>query len=410
MPATLFGKVSLAPPDQVVGMVADWRRDTAPQKPNLAQGAYRDECGRPVVFAAVREAERGVVQRGLDKEYLPIDGDAGFRAAAAEICFGAGNPLLRSGRVVTCQVPGGTAALRLCAELVRSVGGTLAVPAPTWPNHGPVFKASGVRIVEYRYCCSSSLAEFDAAGTLRSLEQLPAGTAVLLHASAHNPTGVDPSPKEWAAMAELLKRRGLVAVFDSAYQGFASGDLDRDAAAVRQFAAAGVAVLVAQSMSKNMGLYGERVGAVHAVADNAAEAASLLSQLKRLSRACWSNPPAHGARVAAAVWADAELRKDWLRQLREVDATLRRRRGLLRAELERLQAPSPTGSGWVHLTQQMGMFGFTGMGATHAAQLRARHHVYMLPSGRVSVAGLQESEIPYVAAAFADVLKKRASL
>ena len=244
------------PADPILGLVAAFKEDTAAQKVNLAQGAYRTDAGTPFVLASVKEAERRVAadlrDGRSDKEYLPIEGHAAFRRLSAELVLGGESPSLREGRVATLQTLSGTGALSVAAAALHRVGGIddIYVPDPSWGNHQPIFTGAGLRVHKYTYLDERGTGlDFD--GMARDLAALPEGCAVLLHACAHNPTGVDPSVEQWGRLAQLFVRRGILVLFDSAYQGYASGDLDADGAAVRLFEAAGVLPVVCQSYAKS---------------------------------------------------------------------------------------------------------------------------------------------------------------
>jgi len=357
-------------------------------------GAYRDEALRPVVWSAVRAAEAAVVGAGGDKEYLPIAGLPEFRAAAAGLLFGGAGPgadAVAAGRVATAQALSGTGALTLGAHLLRRAlpGAPVYVSDPTWENHGKVLADAGAGEVRVHRYWDAGSRGLDLAGFLADIAAAPRGSVFLLHACAHNPTGVDPSREQWAAIADALAAGGHVPWFDSAYQGFASGDPDEDAWAVRYFLARGFEMLVCQSFAKNFGLYCERVGALHVVAADAPSAAAALSQVESIVRPMYSNPPAHGARVVAAVLRSPELRASWLAELAAAMARVSRMRALLRAALEARGTPG----GWAHVTEQRGMFSYTGLTPEQADRMVDDFHVYMLRSGRVNMAGLSEATV-----------------
>ncbi|KAH8069946.1 aspartate aminotransferase [Aureococcus anophagefferens] len=349
------------------GVEAVPQADAFPAKVNLAQGAYRTEGGEPLLLEAVREAERRVVARGASKEYLPVEGLRSFVDAAAAFALGADSPALLDGRVASLQALSGTGSLRVCAEMLRDVAGVAEVhlprpaPRPSWANHAAIFAKAGLAVGDYAYLDATRTSlDFDA--MVSDLDRLPPDSVVLLHAAAHNPSGVDPTRDQWRALADLFAEKQLVPLFDTAYQGFASGDDEADAFAVRLFEARGHAPILCQSFAKNLGLYGERVGAVRVVCGSEAEAANLLSRVKQL--------------------------------IRIVDV-----RAALRGELERLDAAPPGAHGWRHITDQIGMFAFTGLTAPQVRSMRAVEHVYCTENGRMSLAGLAAADVPYVAAA-----------
>ena len=398
----VFAEAPVQPPAVIFHLGVRFRADAHPRKLNLGVGAYRDEQLRPVVFAAVRAAEQAVVAAGADKEYLPIAGLAEFRAAAARMLFGESCAALAEGRVATAQALSGTGGLQLAAVLLRRLlpGRRVFCSDPTWENHGKLVADSGLGVLEYYRYYDAASRGLDAAGMLADLEAMPEGSVVMLHAVAHNPTGVDPTRAQWAAIAEVVQRRRLFPWFDIAYQGFASGDPDEDAWAVRDFAARGLEMLVSQSFAKNMGLYCERVGALHALCADKASAAAVLSNVEAIVRPLYSNPPAHGARVVARVLGDDALRASWRAELLGAMQRVQRMRRLLRAALEARGTPGS----WAHVTEQIGMFSYTGLSPAQSDRMVETHHVYMLSSGRINVAGLNEATVPILADAIHEVV------
>lgn len=408
-----WSAVKPMPADPILGMTAMFLEDKFPKKVNLGQGVYRTDEGKPYVLSSIKEAEGRVaseLQSGRTfKEYLPIEGDATFRKLSAELVFGAGSAALREGRVATMQTISGTGAVSVAASTLRLVGGFTAIylPDPSWSNHAQIFGAVGLEVRSYPYLDKRTGTTLDFEAMHEALATMvPAGSAVLLHACAHNPTGVDPTPEQWKVLAGTFAKRGLLAVFDSAYQGYASGDLDADAASVRCFEAAGVLPIVCQSYAKSMGLYGERVGAVNFVTASAAEAAAVLSNVKqRVVRPVYSSPPLHGARLASLVLGDPALSAAWRAELLVMAGRVRRMRAELAAALVRLGAPAPDGGRWEHLTAQIGMFAYTGLSAQHVDALRERYHVYMTRDGRACMAALKPDDVEYVADAMNKVLR-----
>ena len=408
-----WSAVKPMPADPILGMTAMFLEDKFPKKVNLGQGVYRTDEGKPYVLSSIKEAEGRVaseLQSGRTfKEYLPIEGDATFRKLSAELVFGAGSAALREGRVATMQTISGTGAVSVAASTLRLVGGftEIYLPEPSWSNHAQIFGAAGLEVRSYPYLDKRTGTTLDFEAMHEALATMvPAGSAVLLHACAHNPTGVDPTPEQWEVLAGTFAKRGLLAVFDSAYQGYASGDLDADAASVRCFEAAGVLPIVCQSYAKSMGLYGERVGAVNFVTASAAEAAAVLSNVKqRVVRPVYSSPPLHGARLASLVLGDPALAAAWRAELLVMAGRVRRMRAELAAALVRLGAPAPDGGRWEHLTAQIGMFAYTGLSAQHVDALRERYHVYMTRDGRACMAALKPDDVEYVAGAMNKVLR-----
>lgn len=368
-------------------------------------GAYRTEEGKPLVLECVREAEKRLVaDLSRDKEYQTQLGNAAFAKLAAELALGSQASSLASGRVASAQTLSGTGALRLGGELLaRQYAGPrrIAVPNPTWAAHHGVFRAAGLEVTTYRYYDAASRG-LDYEGLRADLAALPRGTIVLLHACAHNPTGVDPSLEQWKGILETTGSAGLLPFFDMAYQGFASGDLARDAAAVRLFEAAGREFVLAQSFAKNMGLYGERVGALHVVAATQAQIPPVASQLKVIARALYSSPPIHGAAIAQLVLQDPVLLALWKRELKTMADRILRMRKVLYDELQQLKTPGS----WQHILDQIGMFSYTGLSKHQVAEcLTKKHHVYMTLDGRISMAGLSERTAPHLARAIDDAVR-----
>jgi len=311
--------------------------------------------------------------------------------------------------VAAVQALSGTGACRVAAEFLsrfptpgaeESDSRVVLVPDPTWANHHSIFREAGLTVAQYRYWKPQTLGL-----DLADMRAAPRGATVLLHACAHNPTGVDPTMVQWEQIAQVVEERGLRVLFDSAYQGFASGDPERDAAAVRLFVSRGHRILLAQSFAKNMGLYGERVGALSVVCDHEAEAKAVESQLKLVIRPMYSSPPLHGARIVAKVLGTPTLRELWLRECKEMADRIMDMRALLRQELVRLD-PDATGS-WQHMTDQIGMFCFSGLTREQSAALREKHHVYITGDGRISMAGVNPGNVKRVAEGIVAVMHSR---
>lgn len=398
--------VTAVPPDPILGLVQQYKDDPNPRAVNLAQGAYRDDEGKPFVLEAVVEAERRIqmsLSAGeINKEYLGIEGHSAFRAATAKLVFGNAS-CVAEGRVATVQSISGTSALRIAAEFLRIAGvDSIWMTSPSYANHPKIFEGAGFQVGYYTYLDKAGVAlDFD--GFVNDLcNTIPQGAAVLLHACAHNPTGVDPSQEQWKTLGRVFAERQLLPVFDSAYQGFASGDLDTDAFAIREFERLGVKSLVCTSFAKSMGLYGERIGALSAVCEDEAQAATVLSVLKqRVIRPMYSSPPLHGARLAALLLEDPELNRLWRRDLHTMAQRILKIRADLRSALLRHEAPGS----WEHITAQIGMFAYTGLKEHHVARLLDEHGIYLTSNGRMSLAGMKSSDVDTVAKAVSDVLK-----
>jgi aspartate aminotransferase, mitochondrial len=328
-------------------------------------GAYRDDKGKPYVLPSVRAAEDKVVSAHLNKEYAGITGVPEFTKAAALLAYGEGSSALD--RVAITQSISGTGALRIGgAFLERWYPGAkkIYIPTPSWANHAAVFKDSGLTIEKYRYYNKDTIG-LDFEGMVADIKGAPKGSIFLLHACAHNPTGVDPTPEQWKEISKAVKSGEHFAFFDMAYQGFASGDTDKDAFALRHFIEQGHNVALAQSFAKNMGLYGERVGAFSIVCADAEEKKRVDSQIKILVRPLYSNPPIHGARIASEILNDASLNKQWLGEVKGMAERIITMRALLKKNLEDLGSKHD----WSHITNQIGMFAYTGLTAEQMDKL-----------------------------------------
>ncbi|KAJ1678245.1 aspartate transaminase aat1, partial [Spiromyces aspiralis] len=392
------------PPDPILGVTEAFKKDSDPNKINLGVGAYRDDSGKPYVLPSVREAERRIAARNFDKEYLPITGLASFTSAAIDLAYGSASKPIADKRVAVTQSISGTGALRIGgAFFQRFFPGAkkIYLPTPSWGNHGAVFRDSGLEVGSYRYFDRRTNG-LDLAGMLEDIRALPKGSVVLLHACAHNPTGVDPTPEQWDQILAVFRERDHFAFFDMAYQGFASGDADRDAHSLRSFVAAGHPLVLAQSFAKNMGLYGERVGSFSVVCADTAEKDRVASQIKILVRPMFSNPPINGARIASEILNSPDLRAQWLGEVKGMADRIISMRDKLKNYLV-----NDFGSkhNWDHITNQIGMFCFTGLTPDQVQRLRNNHHVYLTNDGRVSIAGISSSNVKYLAQSIHEVTK-----
>ncbi|RKP07582.1 aspartate aminotransferase [Thamnocephalis sphaerospora] len=404
---SFFATVPLAPPDVIFNLTASYKADTFAKKVNLGVGAYRDDQGRPWVLPVVQEAKRRLLSDpNLDHEYQPIAGIPTLLAGAAKLILGADSVALQENRVTGAQTISGTGANYLGASFLARFyrpGAQVLISRPTWANHRNIFVGAGFEVQEYAYVNPSTLT-LDLDGMLASLNSAPEGSIVILHACAHNPTGVDPTEAEWARIADVMRAKRHFPFFDCAYQGFATGDVDQDAWAVRFFVQRGFELFVAQSFAKNFGLYGERCGVLTVVAHNATLAKQVRSQLEKLSRSSISNPPAFGARIVSMVLSDPKLYAEWLDNLRTMSSRIREMRECLRDELVRLGTPGT----WDHIVHQIGMFSFTGLTTPQVKVLRDSYHIYMTDNGRMSMAGLNSGNVAYVARAIDEAVRQSA--
>lgn len=395
----VFGHLKLAPPDVILGSALAYKKDTDANKVNLGVGAYRDDNEKPYVFESVKQSQREIVDENMDKEYLPIEGHAGFNKAVQQLVFG-DHQLSRDGKIVTVQSLSGTGALRVGFEFLKQfIPGDVYYSDPTWANHITIIEKAGLTPKKYPYFESKTrMLDFD--GMCKTLETAKAGSIVLLHVCAHNPTGVDPTPEQWRILAKLVKTKKLFPFFDSAYQGFASGDLKRDAQSIHIFLEEGLQMLVAQSLAKNMGLYGERIGALHIVCGSKDVAEKVLSQVNLVIRPMYSNPPANGARIAFKILSNPQKRQQWEEELKLVSKRIQSMRQVLFDELNRLQVPGT----WDHIVKQIGMFSYTGLAPAQCECLIDKHHIYLIKNGRISMAGVNSKNVKYIAKAIQDVV------
>jgi aromatic-amino-acid transaminase len=397
---SFFASVEMAPGDPILGLTETYLADSRPGKINLGVGIYVDEQGRIPLLPTVHEVEQALVAAGKPRGYLPIDGLPAYTKLTQQLLFGAEFPLLAAGRVATAQTIGGSAALRVAADLIKQVAGAgakIAISNPSWGNHHVVFRTAGFELLEYRYYDPQSHG-LDFAGMLEDLRKLEPGTVVLLHACCHNPTGVDLDETQWQQVIALMQERRLLPFIDIAYQGFDKG-IDADAAAVRLLAASGTeAFVVANSYSKSFSLYGERVGALSMVGVDRNEAERLLSKIKQTIRANYSSPSAHGASLVAGVLGSAELRVRWEHELGEMRSRIHAMRAGLVDKLAALGAPD-----FSFIRKQAGMFSYSGLSKAQVHRLRDEYAIYALDTGRICVAALNHANLDTVAAAVAAV-------
>ncbi|KAK3386760.1 pyridoxal phosphate-dependent transferase [Podospora didyma] len=392
--ASTWANVPQGPPDAILGITEAFKADTFPGKINLGVGAYRDDKGKPYVLPSVLKAEDKVIQSRLNKEYAGITGVPEFTKAAAVLAYGADSSALN--RLAITQSISGTGALRIGGEFIKKFypgAKAIYIPEPSWANHAAVFKDSGLTVHKYAYYNKATIG-LDFEGLLADVNKAEPGSVFLFHACAHNPTGIDPTPEQWKQIEQAVKNKGHYSFFDMAYQGFASGDIHTDAFAVRHFVEQGHNICLAQSFAKNMGLYGERIGAFSVVCADAAEQKRVDSQIKIIVRPLYSNPPIHGARIAAQILNTPELYEEWLKEVKEMADRIITMRALLKENLEKLGSKHD----WSHITSQIGMFAYTGLTPEQMAGL-AEEHVYATKDGRISVAGITSENVGRLAEA-----------
>lgn len=398
----MFQSVQPAPPDAILGLTEAFRADPNPDKINLAVGVYKDEHGQTPTLAAVREAERWLLDNEPTKAYLGMDGSPGYGRATRRLLFGGASDLVDNGRAVTFQCPGGTGALRVAADYLAQnhPDATLWLSTPTWPNHPAIFAAAGVKTRNYAYLdLKTNTLDFDAM-TAR-LDNIEPGDVVLLHGCCHNPTGVDPAVKQWVAIAKLLKQKQAIPLVDFAYQGFADG-LQEDAAGLRAVLGVCEEVLVCSSYSKNFGLYRERVGALTVVASTPGVAGAVQSQVKSVVRRNYSNPPAHGGLVVEHILSEESLTQQWIDELAQMRSRVNSMRSALRQGLDqRGVSLNPEGNGFIE--QQRGMFTMSGLTKEQVDKLKSDFAIYIVGSGRINVAGITPGNVDALCDAVASV-------
>jgi aspartate aminotransferase len=398
---SLFGDLAPRPPDAILGLMERFRADERPHKISLAQGVYVDESGTTPVLRSVRAAEERVLATQTTKVYKPIGGDPAFLEPVRDLVLGRDSRAVAERRVELLHTPGGTGALRVAADLIAAVrpGAQVWLSDPTWPNHPQIFTAAGLAQRTYPYLRPAD-GELDLEGLLAALRGATRGDMVVLHGCCHNPTGMDPTVAQWQAIADAVAEMGLLPLVDFAYQGLGDG-LEEDGRGLAVLAGRGGPLLVASSFSKSFALYDERVGALGIVGGDAAETAALLSHAKGAVRASYSNPPAHGGEIVAAVLADADLRTLWLEELR----TMRERINGNRARFARGLAEAGVPGDHARLLRQRGMFSLLLLSEDKVARLRDEHAIYVVGRGRINVAGLTEANLGPVCRALAQVVE-----
>jgi len=386
--------------DPILSLNEDFQRDPRPHKINLSIGIYFDDAGRIPVLDSVRQAEARLAANVGPKPYLPIEGDAGFRAAVQALLFGAGHEAIASKRVATIQSVGSSGGLKVGADFLHRwfPDSEVWVSDPTWDNHRAMFEGAGLTVHTYPYYdAATGGLKFEQ--MLQALSQVPERSVVLLHACCHNPTGVDLTPQQWDVLIPVLRERGALPYLDLAYQGFGDG-IEGDAAAVRKLADTGASFFIANSFSKSMSVYGERCGALSVVCPDADAAERVLGQLKFTVRRNYSSPPLHSGRLVATVLADPQLRSLW-----EHEVTAMRERILaMRQRLHAVLSQRLPGRDFDYFLTQRGMFSYTGLSAAQVDRLREEHAVYLIRSGRLCVAGLNTHNVEATATAMAAVL------
>lgn len=400
---SLFAAVEMAPRDPILGLGEQFNADPNPAKVNLGIGVYFDAEGKLPLLQCVREAEKMMMEAPKARAYLPIDGIVAYDKAVQALVFGAEHPALKAGRIATIQALGGTGGLKVGADLLKRLkpDAQVLISDPSWENHRALFESAGFTVGQYPYYDAArreTEGGIDFGGMLAALNAAEPGTIVVLHACCHNPTGYDLQPAQWTQVIDAVKARDLVPFLDMAYQGFGDG-IQEDGAVVGMFMDAGLDCFVATSFSKSFSLYGERVGALSVVCQTADEAARVLSQLKRVIRTNYSNPPTHGAQVVALVLGTPQLRTMWETELAGMRQRIKEMRVALRAKLEAAGLKQDLS----FITLQRGMFSYSGLNAAQMQRMRSEFGIYGVDSGRICVAALNHKNLDATVAAIAAV-------
>lgn len=405
-----FPEIKELPPDPLFGLKARYTKDSRSDKVDLGIGAYRDNNGKPWILPAVKLAEKKLINDdNYNHEYLPIEGYKDFVVNAGKIIIGEESVAIKEDRIVSQQSLSGTGALHLVGKFLKDFyhnkTAKIYLSKPTWANHNQIFTSLGFEVDNYPYWDNDNKS-LDLQGFLKAIEDAPQGSIFLLHACAHNPTGLDPTEDQWLQILNKLSEKDHLPLFDSAYQGFASGNLEKDSFSIRTAVDKKIfkaPILICQSFAKNCGMYGERVGAVHVIPSETNEKLNnaIASQLKKIIRSEISNPPAYGAKIVATILNDKELFNQWQEDLTTMSSRINKMRLKLRELLINLQTPGT----WDHIVNQTGMFSFTGLNPDMVKRLEEKHGIYMVGSGRASVAGLNDGNVEKVANAFDEVVR-----
>lgn len=398
---SLFDSVSQAPRDPILGLNEQFNADPRTHKVNLGVGVYYNEKGIMPLLSSVAKVEQMLALEPAPRGYLPIDGISTYNTNAQLLLLGAEAEAITAGRAVTIQTLGGTGALKVGATFLKTLvpNAKIAISRPSWENHRAIFENAGFEVVEYPYY-NADTKGLDLNGMLQALEQLPAQSIVVLHACCHNPTGIDPTLEQWQQIADALVAKQHIPFIDIAYQGFGSG-LEADATVVRLLAQRQIPMLISSSFSKSFALYGERVGALTVLTTEAAQSPRVLSQLKRLARSNYSNPPTHGATIISTIFNDKTLLQQWQSELTQMRERIQKMRHQLVAKLKEHGVEQNMD----FVLEQNGMFSYSGLTQAQVQQLRDEDAIYALDTGRICVAALNDNNIDTVAAAIARVLK-----
>ena len=397
---SLFTAVEMAPRDPILGLNEQFNADPNPCKVNLGVGVYFDDNGKLPLLQCVQRAEKTMLEQPSARGYLPIDGIASYDSAIKTLVFGADSEPVTSGRVVTVQAIGGTGALKIGADFLKKISpdAKVLISDPSWENHRALFTNAGFPVATYAYYDAASRG-IDFSAMLASLEAAEPGTIIVLHACCHNPTGYDLTPAQWNEVIAVLQRKRLTPFLDMAYQGFGNG-IAEDGAVIGKFVASGMLFFVSTSFSKSFSLYGERVGGLSVLCADREEASRVLSQLKIVIRTNYSNPPTHGGAVVASVLNNPELRSLWEEEL----GTMRMRIKEMRQKLVDGLTAAGVQQDMSFMTDQIGMFSYSGLSKDQMVRLRTEFGVYGTDTGRICVAALNSQNMDYVCESIAKVM------
>jgi len=401
--SSIFSAVELAPRDPILGLTEGFNADTNPNKVNLGVGVYYNDDGKLPLLEAVKAAEKSRLEAAPARGYQPIEGLNAFNASVQNLIFGADSPLIKEGRAVTIEALGGTGALKVGADFLKRLypASKVYISDPSWENHRALFESAGFTVNNYPYY-DAATKSVNFSAMMSYLAALEANAIIILHACCHNPTGADLTTEQWKQVVAVIREKNLIAFIDMAYQGFADG-IAEDAVALDLFAASGLQFLVSSSFSKSFSLYGERVGALTLVTENNEESARVLSQVKRVIRTNYSNPPTHGGAIVAAVLSNPALRQQWESEL----ATMRERIRTMRISLVEKLNEKNVSQDFSFVVKQRGMFSYTGLTAQQVEQLKTEFGIYAVSTGRICLAALNTKNIDYVANAIASVTSKK---
>jgi aspartate/tyrosine/aromatic aminotransferase len=394
-----FNDIPLLPDDPILGLPSAFAADPRPNKINLGIGAYRTAEGLPLVLSSVRKAENQLLQKNLNKDYLPIEGDGEFIRSSLKLLLGADCHILHSGHFFAAQTVGGASALRIAGEfLSKLISKTIFLSQPSWSNHKQIFERAGLNVGSYPYFYPTTCL-LDYPGMCQAIKNMPRGSIILLHGCCHNPTGIDPTFEEWKELSQIIKQQQVIPLFDIAYQGFGHG-LEEDAKAIRYFASEGHEMLISYSFSKNFGLYGERVGFLTIISSNSEVVPKIGSQIKYLIRGNYSNPPLHGARIVSTILKSQELTLEWKTELNNMCERVKEMRRALVAAL----LVQGKGSNFAYMEKQIGLFSFSGLSLEQVDRLKREKAIYMPSNGRINIAGLNTQNLSYVVDGLLSVL------